>query len=282
MSILKMTFFALVIGLITTIHFTNAMHQQSESFSSSDIGELYDIALTSSSSSSSDSSSTHSSLSDSELSEDESFNERYGIPIKTILSLMNNERFSHNKAPRTDSIFYSLVCFSNPEFIQLCIDFIASDSDFRLITPLLRCYIQENNGSTYPSFQDLLGTLITRYFANIHPEDVSDICFLMECITIDKASSNCWHHVFITAAKTNNILLAECLLKKSILNVNFKDREGMTALMYAAINGNASLIQVLLANNANTSLRNNDNYTAHDLTMLFQHKDSAELLATAL
>ena len=191
---------------------------------------------------------------------------------------MSNERFTHNKAPRTDSIFYSVACFSNPEFIQLCIDFVVSDSDFRLITPLLRCYIQENNRSTHSSLQNLLGVLITRYFANIQPEDVSDICFLMECVTIDNVSSDCWHHVFINAAQTGNTLFVECLLRKKGLNVNFQHWSGMTALMHAAQKGNVALIQLLLAHGATTSPRNFHNYTAYDLALLHRHRSAAELL----
>ena len=49
--------------------------------------------------------------------------------------------------------------------------------------------------------------------------------------------------------------------QKPIANVDFKDKDSMTALMYAAANGNKHILSLLIDNNANINVQNNENRT---------------------
>ena len=58
-----------------------------------------------------------------------------------------------------------------------------------------------------------------------------------------------------------------------------RHKDGMTSLMYAALNGNSGLTRALLARGADPTLRNQDGFTALDIARAFEHGEVVGLLA---
>ena len=79
------------------------------------------------------------------------------------------------------------------------------------------------------------------------------------------------------AAKTGNVTDA----KKAIaddLDVNARDDEGMTPLLYAVWEGHREIVELLLANGADTSAKNPDGQTPLDLAIEYDDTEIIDLL----
>jgi ankyrin repeat protein len=68
------------------------------------------------------------------------------------------------------------------------------------------------------------------------------------------------------------------LLLASHANVNARDKQGETALMWAAYHGHKDVVELLLANKADASIKNSTGETALSGAILGKHQDIAELL----
>lgn len=75
---------------------------------------------------------------------------------------------------------------------------------------------------------------------------------------------------------SNNV--AEVLLTKTALPVNFQGQTGNTALMFAAQWGNRAMVQYLLDNGADVGLKNTAGESAVALALKNGHRDIAVLL----
>jgi ankyrin repeat protein len=62
------------------------------------------------------------------------------------------------------------------------------------------------------------------------------------------------------------------------IDINLKDNNGQTALMYAAYKGNVAIVKLLLENNADPNIEDNDNWVAFKYAEIFSKTDVAKLL----
>ena len=82
---------------------------------------------------------------------------------------------------------------------------------------------------------------------------------------------------FITAAFHGHIEICKTLLD-NVENINHQDKDGKTALMYAAQEGRYILAQWLVSKGSNTSLRSTDNENALDLAIKFSQVSVVKFL----
>ena len=86
----------------------------------------------------------------------------------------------------------------------------------------------------------------------------------------------------IYAAKHNNLKLTKYFIRKKI-DVNKKDRRGYTALMYAVLNQNFDIINLLYDKGADFYIENENNNSAYDLVWIHNkypfafHKEEIEI-----
>lgn len=79
----------------------------------------------------------------------------------------------------------------------------------------------------------------------------------------------------------DDLNLVKEIIFKHVVNIDFKDDLGQTALMYAACSGNSDIIKVLIANGANINLKNEEGKTALDIAQDYKecHSEaSAEII----
>ena len=81
---------------------------------------------------------------------------------------------------------------------------------------------------------------------------------------------------FFQAAKNGNYEIVKSLMFEGV-DVNAKDSDGWTALMYAAQQGHVEIVNLLLKKGADISLKNNDGNTADELA--YDHKFEQALLS---
>ena len=90
--------------------------------------------------------------------------------------------------------------------------------------------------------------------------DVNTMGCICDCLSCDFLSESPDFHL-ITAARVNNHRMVKSLLVGGS-DVNARDHNGYTALIYAAQNGNEICIDYLLRTGADVNLRSNDGFTA--------------------
>ncbi len=78
---------------------------------------------------------------------------------------------------------------------------------------------------------------------------------------------------FFEAAKNGDYEIVESLMFEGV-DVNAKDSDGWTALMYAAQHGHLMIVNLLLNNYADISLKNNEDNTAEDLASNHEVQDA--------
>ena len=82
---------------------------------------------------------------------------------------------------------------------------------------------------------------------------------------------------FLGFCEAGDVRRVEKALKQSA-NVNAKNSNGTTALMYASANGHADVAELLLKNGANVNAKDNDSRTALILAAFNGHVDVVEFL----
>ncbi|MDD2707127.1 MAG: ankyrin repeat domain-containing protein [Verrucomicrobiae bacterium] len=82
---------------------------------------------------------------------------------------------------------------------------------------------------------------------------------------------------FFAEAKIGNITGIEKALRQGA-RINDQDKEGMTALMYASMEGHVKTVCFLLKNSADPSLKNHLGITALELARLRDHPEIAAIL----
>ncbi len=97
----------------------------------------------------------------------------------------------------------------------------------------------------------------------------------------------CWHHAYygerhlsgnlFEAARTGDYLEIVGYLNEGA-DVNARDRDGLTPLIWAAIQGHEEVVRVLLEQGANLEARNNNGDTALMWASVMGHKEVVELL----
>ena len=85
-----------------------------------------------------------------------------------------------------------------------------------------------------------------------------------EKINISEYDNNHEMTLLMEACKNNYTEIVELLLsyKKNEIDINKKNTQGSTALMFASENGNAKIVKLLIENGANPDLQNNSGLTA--------------------
>ncbi len=68
------------------------------------------------------------------------------------------------------------------------------------------------------------------------------------------------------------------VLLKSDANVNDKDNNGMTALMFAAAWGTPEIVDILIKAGANVNAQDNDDWTAFDHAQTNEHLQASDTL----
>lgn len=71
-------------------------------------------------------------------------------------------------------------------------------------------------------------------------------------------------------------------LLKTKENINLRDNNGNTPLMYACTRGNIQIVSILLKNGANASLKNNNGWNAYMITDYFHLRNENEKYVTIL
>lgn len=66
----------------------------------------------------------------------------------------------------------------------------------------------------------------------------------------------------IQAVQDNNYYRVENVVHSKKCNVNYQDRDGRTALHYAAVNDNRAIVQLLLESNLDVNIVDNEGWTA--------------------
>jgi ankyrin repeat protein len=84
-------------------------------------------------------------------------------------------------------------------------------------------------------------------------------------------------HELFKAAKTNDIQTLKILLGQGV-NINIKDKKGMTPLMWAAYYCHFNIVELLLDNGANVNIKNNFGETAFYIVDHELYPEIGELL----
>lgn len=99
---------------------------------------------------------------------------------------------------------------------------------------------------------------IPEYFVNTtnKTDDQKFIQFFTNCNLIDYGFNHYGCNFLIAAVRSKNYELVEFFLKKELTNVNFNDSNGMTAVMYAVINGSLDILKLLIENGSKSDQKN--------------------------
>ena len=101
------------------------------------------------------------------------------------------------------------------------------------------------------------------------------------CLAVLLLCCASWGGVLTEAIKTGDVARAENLLaSRSDMNVNERDEQQRTALMWAAKQGQYEIVRRLLARKARVNLRDKDGHTALYFAIQNRHREVAELLLT--
>lgn len=84
-------------------------------------------------------------------------------------------------------------------------------------------------------------------------------------------------HELFKAAKKNDIQTLKILLDRGV-NINIKDKNGMTPLMWATYYCHFNIVELLLENGANVNLKNNFGETAFCIVDRGLYPEIGELL----
>ena len=88
----------------------------------------------------------------------------------------------------------------------------------------------------------------------------------------EAATQNLWR-----VAETDDVDELERVLR-SVVDVNVRNKHGMTALMRAAYHGHEGMVRVLLEHGADPNLMRNDRFTALALAAFFGHTETVRIL----
>lgn len=82
----------------------------------------------------------------------------------------------------------------------------------------------------------------------------------------------------LNAAKNNRLHLIKNILTNVVVDINFQNIDGMTALMVAAEQGNHEIAKVMLEHGAEVKIENYNNKTAYDIALRASQKEIAMML----
>ncbi len=82
----------------------------------------------------------------------------------------------------------------------------------------------------------------------------------------------------IWAAKNNNFEMLHALITKPGININAQNNDGDSALIITANNGNLDIVKTLIENGATVNIRNNNGFTALTVTASSGHLDIVQTL----
>ncbi len=136
----------------------------------------------------------------------------------------------------------------------------------------------------YKSLEDLIKKEYEKrekFRQNVHKEitdkyllpDLANIVLEYANYSKQKDPSN---QLLLKGAQDNNIILVQKALQDGA-DVNYKDKNGLTALMLAQ----GDILKLLLKNGANLNIQNNQGYTALMLAVAFSQVDTTKLLLEA-
>ncbi|XP_014769355.1 fibronectin type 3 and ankyrin repeat domains 1 protein isoform X2 [Octopus bimaculoides] len=126
------------------------------------------------------------------------------------------------------------------------------------------------NGALYDDY-DLGGSSAIHYAID------SCNCELIEWIFKSGADVNCrdrnagWTPLMRCASLTGNSIVAMTLIHNGA-NVNLQDSDGKTCLMIAVINGHQKFVEVLLENDADTTIINKSGRSAYDMAISLEKR----------
>ena len=141
-------------------------------------------------------------------------------------------------------------------------------------------YITEYSGGKSSVLQDIVhkraGAALPGYIPEIEEEVVKAFTYALENINYDNVD---WMIVLQHSVSNDRIQIVDLLITDGYCNINDTTKtEKMTALMFAARDSMPEMVQLLLNNGAEKSLKDSDGKTAYDYAVRFGKKQNAELL----
>ena len=120
-------------------------------------------------------------------------------------------------------------------------------------------------------------SLLLEADANINDVDVDGVSALMWACGSEAPEHASYKHGLMVTPNKGHYEVVKKLLQYGAI-IDLKDKDGITAIMYASFHGHSRAVEALLNNGADASLRNRAGKTALQLTMNAGFTDTAEII----